>query len=152
AVVLLDVGKGGFDVGQAGRRYLFTGGGTGGHVTPNLALIGEIRRRDASAQILYLGSKRGYEARVREIGVRLVGVPCAQSVSPRKPIRFCWMLAVILAGTLKAALVMLWFRPRVVIATGGFVSVPSVLAAALLRRPIFLQEQNARLGAANRFL
>jgi putative peptidoglycan lipid II flippase len=139
-------------VGHAGRRYLLTGGGTGGHVTPNLALIGEIRRRDASAQFLYLGSKRGYEARVRELGVRLIDVPCAQSVSPRRIVRFCWMVAVILAGTIKAAIVMLWFRPRVVVATGGFVSVPSVLAAALLRRPIFLQEQNARLGAANRFL
>jgi putative peptidoglycan lipid II flippase len=137
---------------QAGRRYLFTGGGTGGHVTPNIALIGEIRRRENDAQFLYLGSKRGYEAKVRELGVRLVHIPCAQSVSPRRPIRFLWMLAVVLAGTLKSAFVILWFRPSVVIATGGFVSVPSVLGAALTRRRIFLQEQNARLGAANRFL
>ena len=137
---------------QERRRYLLTGGGTGGHVTPNIALIGEIRRRDPDAQFLYIGSARGYEAKVRELGIKLVNVPCAQSVSPRRPIRFLWMLAVTLAGAAKALLVMLWFRPSVVIATGGFVSVPAVLAAALLRRRIFLQEQNARLGAANRFL
>jgi murein biosynthesis integral membrane protein MurJ len=59
---------------------------------------------------------------------------------------------VILAGVVKAFFVTLWFRPHVVVATGGFVSVPAVLAAALLRRRIFLQEQNARLGAANRLL
>src|SRR5688500_6382337 len=45
-------GRGGFDLSQSGRRYLLTGGGTGGHVTPNIALIGEIRRRDETAQFL----------------------------------------------------------------------------------------------------
>ncbi|HYC77323.1 MAG TPA: murein biosynthesis integral membrane protein MurJ [Planctomycetota bacterium] len=137
----------------AGRRFLFTGGGTGGHVTPNLALIGEIRARDRSASVLYLGSSGGYEReKLRKEEVPLVVIPCAQFVSPRRPLKFARMLATIAAGVLKAAWHVWRFKPDVVVATGGYVSVPPVLAAWLLRRRIFLHEQNARPGAANRFL
>jgi UDP-N-acetylglucosamine--N-acetylmuramyl-(pentapeptide) pyrophosphoryl-undecaprenol N-acetylglucosamine transferase len=147
------VRKGVEKVAHQGRRYLFTGGGTGGHVTPNLALIGEIRARDRHASILYLGSRSGYENRkLGEAGVPFMAVPCAQFASPRRPVKFVRMLFAILAGTLKSAWHILRFRPDVVIATGGYVSVPPVLAAALLKRRVFLHEQNARPGAANRFL
>jgi UDP-N-acetylglucosamine--N-acetylmuramyl-(pentapeptide) pyrophosphoryl-undecaprenol N-acetylglucosamine transferase len=140
-------------VAHTGRRYLFTGGGTGGHVTPNLALIGEIRTRDPEAEILYLGSRYGYESRkLGEAGIPFAAVPCAQFASPRRPVKFFRMLGALVAGVLKAAWHILRFRPDVVVATGGYVSVPPVIAAALLKRRVFLHEQNARPGAANRFL
>lgn len=138
---------------HTGRRYLFTGGGTGGHVTPNLALIGEIRSRDRGAAILYLGSRSGYESRkLGEAGIPFAHIPCAQFASPRRPLKFVRMLCAIVAGVLKSVWYILRFKPDVVIATGGYVSVPPVLAATLLKRRVFLHEQNARPGAANRFL
>jgi UDP-N-acetylglucosamine--N-acetylmuramyl-(pentapeptide) pyrophosphoryl-undecaprenol N-acetylglucosamine transferase len=147
------VRKGVEKVAHTGRRYLFTGGGTGGHVTPNLALIGEIRSRDRSAALLYLGSKGGYEERkLGDAGVPLITIPCAQSASPRRPIKFVKMLLTLLVGTVKALWHVARFKPDVVIATGGYVSVPPVLAAALLKRRIFVHEQNAKPGAANRLL
>ncbi len=139
-------------VTQTGRRYLFTGGGTGGHVTPNLAMIGEIRRRDPSARILYVGSAGGYEKRVEQHGIAFKGVLTAQHVSPRRPIRFATMLVRVLAGILQSLWIIVRFRPNLVVATGGYVSVPPVLAAAILKRRIFVHEQNARPGAANRLL
>jgi murein biosynthesis integral membrane protein MurJ/undecaprenyldiphospho-muramoylpentapeptide beta-N-acetylglucosaminyltransferase len=147
------VRKGVETVARTGRRYLFAGGGTGGHVTPNLALIGELRARDRSAAVLYLGSGGGYEQRKlagTDIPFRVVR--CAQFVSPRRPLRFLRMAWNIVAGVVASAWHIARFKPDVVVATGGYASVPPVLAAALLKKPVFLHEQNARPGAANRFL
>ena len=135
-----------------GRRYLFTGGGTGGHVLPNLAICNEIRRRDPDAIFLYVGSKQGYESHVTESGILFKPIVCSQFHGPRHPIRFLVMGLRILVGTLQSMAVILRFRPNVVIATGGYVSVPPVLAAWTLRKRIYLHEQNVRPGLANRAL
>lgn len=135
-----------------GRRYLFTGGGTAGHVLPNLAICDELRHREPHATVLYLGSRKGYERRLSESGVPFRPVACAPFCSPRRPLRCAVMLLRILLGVLQAMLVMLRWRPHVVVATGGYVSVPVVVAAWILRRRIFLHEQNVHPGLANRFL
>lgn len=135
-----------------GKRYLFTGGGTGGHVTPNLAILTEIRARHPDASFLYVGSARGYETRVQESGVAFRAIPCAAFCSPRRPLRFLLMAARILVGVLCAMGVIIRFRPHVVVASGGYVSVPCVLAAWLLRRRIYVHEQNVHPGRANRAL
>ncbi|MCA9319632.1 MAG: murein biosynthesis integral membrane protein MurJ [Planctomycetes bacterium] len=136
-----------------GKRYLFTGGGTGGHVTPNLAIIHELVELEPEAVLLYVGSPHGPEGELlRERGVPFQAVPCHAFVSPRRPLRFILFLALLVAGTLKALWIQLRFKPRVVVATGGYASVPAVLAAALLRKAIFLHEQNVKPGRANLFL
>ena len=137
------------------KRYLLTGGGTGGHVTPNLAILTELRALNAEAEFLYLGKATGYEARVKKDRIPFRSIPCAPFVRPRSPkslLRFLKMAALILAGTLKAGWIMACFRPDVVIASGGYVSVPTVLAARLLGRRIYVHEQNVHPGLANRFL
>lgn len=135
-----------------GRRYLFTGGGTGGHVTPNLAVLTELRNLEPDALFLYAGSPRGYETRVVESGIPFRPVPCAPFCSPRRVFRFGLMLLRIAAGIAVALGVVLRFRPHVVVATGGYVSVPVVLASWILRRRIYLHEQNVHPGLANRLL
>jgi murein biosynthesis integral membrane protein MurJ len=139
-------------VEQAERRYLFTGGGTGGHVTPNLAILTELRFREPKARFLYLGSARGYEVHVREGGIPFSAVPCAPLCSPRHPLRAARMVWRILLGILVAGFHIVRYRPHVVIASGGYVSVPTVVAAFLLRRRIYVHEQNVHPGRANRFL
>lgn len=135
-----------------GSRWWFTGGGTGGHVTPNLAIIGELRKRDPQAQVLYAGTRRGFEAGVVDAGIDFVRVPCAPLASPRRPLVFARMVLRILTGVVIASWHILRFRPQVVVASGGYVSVPSVLAARLLRRPVYIHEQNVSPGRANRLL
>ena len=132
--------------------YLFRGGGTGGHVTPNLAILTEIRARHPDGSFLYVGSARGYETRVQESGVAFRAVPCAPFCSPRRPLRFLRMTAHITLGIVGAMWIILRFRPHVVIASGGYVSVPCVVAAWLLRRRIYVHEQNVHPGRANRAL
>ncbi len=135
------------------RRFLFTGGGTGGHVVPNVAVVRAIKDKETESQFLYLGTNRGPEREIVEKAkVTFKGIEARPFASPRNPrvfIRFLWALA---WGFLQSIFHIIRFRPHVVIATGGYVSVPPVLAAAILRRPIFLHEQNARPGKANIFL
>ena len=138
---------------QSGRRYLFTGGGTGGHVSPNLAMIRGLRERDPSVEILYVGHARGFEKEgVPKHGIPIEFVDAAQFVGIRRPWAFIKMAIAIVFGTLKSIGIIFRFKPDLVVATGGYVSVPVVLAAALLRRRIFLHEQNALPGKANQFL
>ncbi len=136
-----------------GRRYLFTGGGTGGHVTPNLAILGKVRSTAPDASFRYVGSAHGYENRAaQESGVPFHAVPCARFRSPRQPVQFMKMALRIFCGVLLSMGIILRFRPHVVIASGGFVSVPCVIAAWILRRPIYVHEQNVHPGMANRVL
>ena len=135
-----------------GKLYLFTGGGTGGHVTPNNAILDEVRRLEPDARFLYVGSARGYETRVAAKGIPFRSVACAQFVSPRRPVRFVLMALKLLIGTVQSFLICVRHRPAVVMATGGYVSVPVVIGAFLARRRIFLHEQNVEPGKANRLL
>ena len=132
------------------RRILLTGGGTTGHVVPNLAIYGELLRRDKSTRFLYVGSS-GHESRhAPEAGIPFRAVASAPFASPRRPRRFLRMLVFQTLGFLQALWIIARFRPQVIVASGGYVSVPAVLAGALLRRPVCLHEQNVRPGLANR--
>ncbi|MCB9833533.1 MAG: murein biosynthesis integral membrane protein MurJ [Planctomycetes bacterium] len=136
-----------------GKRYLFTGGGTGGHVMPNLAISREILEQEPESVLLYVGSGRGPERKITEgAKIPFVAIPARPFASPRRPRAFLIFALSLLYASLRSLVLILRFRPQVVIATGGYVSVPAVLAAALLRRPIFLHEQNVKPGKANMLL
>ena len=137
-------------------RYLFTGGGTGGHVYPALAVADEIRRRQPEAGFLYVGVLGRLEERVVPgRGYPLKRLPSRPFPRTRRLLpllRFGLTLAVGVAGGI---LVLLRFRPDVVFATGGFASAPILFASGLLRRiglsrtRIFAYEPNAHPGLLN---
>jgi UDP-N-acetylglucosamine--N-acetylmuramyl-(pentapeptide) pyrophosphoryl-undecaprenol N-acetylglucosamine transferase len=132
-------------------RIVITGGGTGGHVYPGLAVAEAVRRLAPDADFLFIGG-RGLEQRiVPQSGLRFA--PVLSRPWPRRP-TLRWVPAVVLlgAGTAQALALMLRFRPHVVVATGGYASVPAGIAAGLLRIPLLVQEQNAIPGATNRLL
>ncbi len=136
-----------------GKRYVFTGGGTLGHVTPNLAIIRHLQSEEPESEFLYLGSRGGPEKeKVEARGLRFRGVPARPFASPRKLWAFSRFAIHLVLGTLQSFWILMRFKPHVVVATGGYASVPAVLAAAILRRPIFLHEQNIRPGRANLLL
>lgn len=133
-------------------RIVITGGGTGGHLSPAVAVIEALQKRsdNNALDIRYLGSKRGTEARV----VPLMGVSY-KAITTGKLRRYLSLenlvdLVRVPIGVLQAAVYLLRFRPDVLLATGGYVAVPPVLAAALLRIPVLVHEQTATLGLANR--
>ena len=140
-------------------KYLFTGGGTGGHLYPALAVARELAA-DPSNELLYVGIKGRAEEQVlagerRDPRLPLVfavsaGYPGARS--PRLP-QFFLKLGL---GCVQAGMHLLRFRPDLVFATGGYASAPAVFAAyglrrfGLLKTRILVHEQNVQPGLMNR--
>lgn len=133
-------------------RVILTGGGTGGHVYPALAIGAAIRSASPGVELLYLGTARGLEADV----VPRAGVPFQQvraaGVLGRTPLQAAAALGRTALGCLDARAAIVRFRPDLVVATGGYVAAPVAVAAWLSRVPVAIQEQNAVPGLTNRLL
>lgn len=136
-------------------RILVTGGGTSGHISPALAVIQTLREMSTREQnwqpeFLYIGSKHGLEKEIVEAaGVRFV------SVETGKLRRYLSVENVVdqlrlPVGLAQALRIVRGFRPHVVLSTGGYVAVPSVIAASICRKPILIHEQTVQMGLANR--
>lgn len=132
-------------------RVLITGGGTGGHLYPALAVAEILKKKDPTGELLFVGTKEGLESWV----VPAQGYPfweISAAKWPRKFSEFFPFLISLGRGYRMGLKIIKEFCPQVVFATGGYVSVPLVLAAARLKVPIFLHEQNSVPGLANIFL
>jgi len=133
-------------------RMLVAGGGTGGHVFPGVALAEEVVTRHPQNDVVFAGTARGLEAKV----VPAAGFPIELvEVKGLKGKGLLGMLANLLL--LPRAFIQCWWilrrwRPDIVVGVGGYASGPVVLAAALLRIPTAVQEQNAVAGLTNRIL
>jgi len=129
-------------------NWVVAGGGTGGHVTPALALAERIRER--GDDVLVMGGRLGLESRlVPEAGFELVALPARQLMGRGLGARIA-ALPVLLGACAAAWRFMGRRRTHRVISVGGYASVPAVAAAALRRVPIALVEPNAVPGRANR--
>jgi UDP-N-acetylglucosamine--N-acetylmuramyl-(pentapeptide) pyrophosphoryl-undecaprenol N-acetylglucosamine transferase len=128
---------------------VITGGGTGGHTSPGLAAAAALAARGAACA--WIGSRDGVEARrVPAAGIPYFAVPTGKLRRALAWRNVSDLLLNVPAGVVRAAIVLRRLRPRVVLATGGFVALPVVLAAALTRRPVVIHEQTAVPGLANR--
>lgn len=137
---------------QQPYRLIISGGGTGGHVFPAIAIANAFRERHADADILFVGAEgkmemlRVPEAGYRIIGLWIVGIKRNLSLSnllfPIKLILSYW----------KARQIVRKFRPHVAVGTGGYASGPIMLAATGFNIPTLLQEQNSYAGLTNRQL
>jgi len=139
-------------------KYILTGGGTGGHVYPALAIAEQIKKNEPDAEFLYLGTKDHIESKIvpakgyRMKFIRSTGMPVRKlSFSMLK-----FALSVF-AGTLKSIFIVLAYRPDMIIGSGGFVSAPPIFAGHILRKlklsktKMFLHEANAEAGKLVKF-
>lgn len=140
-------------------RVLLTGGGTGGHVNPALAIAEGIKRREPDTRFLYVGVRGKAEAVI----VRRAGYPLrfvsSEGFPGFKPspssLHFLCRLFI---GVIQSIFILFRFAPRWIIATGGYVSAPIILASFLLRAlrlsptKVFLHEQNSIPGQLNSLL
>lgn len=130
-----------------------SGGGTGGHIIPNIALIHELRERfseSGSLELLYIGSSNGMEAKmIQEVGVDFVGISCGKL---RRYFSFRNFLDFfrIPVGIIEAWAVLMKFRPDVIFCKGGYVSFPVAVAGWMLNIPVILHESDVSPGLANR--
>ena len=142
--------------GDAVQTYaLVTGGGTGGHVYPAIAIADElVRRGHERASIHFVGAARGLEARVAPAAGYsidlLPGRGLQRSLRPRAVADNLAALWATGRAFARAWRILGGRRPRVVVGVGGYASVPCVLAARLRRVPVVVHEQNAAPGLANR--
>ena len=132
------------------RPVLIMAGGTGGHVFPALALARLLRQR--SVEVVWLGTRRGLEARIvaaEPLPIEWLSVGGLRGKGALTLLAAPWRLAVALAQALR---VMWRRRPFAVVGLGGFVTGPGGIAAWLTRRPLIIHEQNAIAGFTNRCL
>ena len=133
-------------------RIVIAGGGTGGHLFPGVAIAEEFRRRDAATDVLFIGTRRGLEARV----LPQIGFPLAEldveGVKGRGILRSLAALAKVPRSLLASRRILRGFAPDVVIGVGGYASGPAVLAARCMGLPTAIAEQNAIPGETNRIL
>lgn len=133
-------------------KVMITGGGTGGHTSPAVAILQELRKRDPNLLAQWVGRAGSIEERVaktHEVPFRDVPV----EGWPRKAVvRRAWVAVKLAAGLARATAYLRKFQPQVVIGVGGYVSLPLVWSAQRFGIPTVLHEQNKRLGMANRML
>ncbi|HET7275158.1 MAG TPA: undecaprenyldiphospho-muramoylpentapeptide beta-N-acetylglucosaminyltransferase [Longimicrobiaceae bacterium] len=137
---------------MTGPRVLFAGGGTGGHLYPALALADAFARLDSSVEVMFIGARRGIEARVLpERAVRHVLLPF-EPIRRSRPWQN-WRLGPAMLGSVRGlAAAFKDFRPHLVVGTGGYASGPTVGWGILKGVPTALQEQNSFPGLTTRWL
>jgi len=138
------------------KRFIISGGGTGGHIFPALAIANQLKKENSDAEILFIGANGKMEmTRVPEAGYNIVGLDV---FGIRRD--FSWSgilnnikLPFVLMKTMrKAKQVMRQFNPDVVIGVGGYASGPALRAAQALNIPTVIQEQNSYAGKTNKWL
>lgn len=129
-----------------------SGGGTGGHIFPAIAIADEIKKRFPEAEFLFIGANGKMEMeKVPQSGYNIVGLNIAGFDRGNLAKNFSLPLKVI-SSILKARKTIKEFQPDFAVGTGGFASGPALFIASKLGVPIFVQEQNSLPGKTNMFL
>lgn len=133
-------------------KILVTGGGTGGHIYPALAFIRYVEKIDPSAEFLYVGTHRGLENKiVPETGIPFKTIKI-QGFKRKISMDNIKTLQLFMESLKRSKEILKEFKPDVVIGTGGYVSGSVVYAAARLKIPTIVHEQNSVPGITNKFL
>lgn len=131
-------------------KAVIVGGGTGGHIYPGIAIAEELQKKSIENRILFIGSEDGLEKEVvsrERFSLKLIK---SGKIMRRFSFRLFLVPFFVARGFFQARDILREFKPDIVVSTGGYVSFPVVLAAATLRLPILLHEQNTIPGLTNR--
>ena len=134
------------------KKFLISGGGTGGHIYPAIAIADEIKERFSSSEILFTGSSSRMEMKkIPENGYKIRGLWISGFNRKNFFSNLLFPLKVIVS-LVQSIKILHAFKPNIVIGTGGFASGPTLFIANLFRIPIFIQEQNSYPGITNKIL
>lgn len=130
------------------KRIVLTGGGTAGHVTPNIALLPSLK--EAGYEVFYIGSYEGIEKKlIEEMGIPYYGISSGK-LRRYKSIKNLTDPFRVIKGYGQALKLMKQIKPDIVFSKGGFVSVPVVLAAGKKHIPAMIHESDMTPGLANK--
>lgn len=133
---------------KANPKIVISGGGTGGHIFPAIAIADALKRRFRQADILFIGAKGRMEMeRVPKAGYPIEGLWISGMT---KDIRSLVLPLKLIDSINRAIAILKRFKPDVVVGVGGFASGPTLMAANYLRIPTVIQEQNSYPGKTNR--
>jgi UDP-N-acetylglucosamine--N-acetylmuramyl-(pentapeptide) pyrophosphoryl-undecaprenol N-acetylglucosamine transferase len=137
---------------QRKPKFIFSAGGTGGHIYPALATADELRRLLPDAEILFVGAENRMEMeKVPHHGYPIIGLPI-QGLQRKLTLKNLLVPIKVIRSLLKARKILRQFKPDVVAGFGGYASGPVLRAASRKGIPTLLQEQNSFPGLTNRIL
>lgn len=133
-------------------RIIISGGGTGGHIFPAVAIANRIRELYPQTEILFVGAKGKMEMqRVPEAGYKIIGL-WISGLQRKLTLKNLLFPIKVVYSTLKARSIVSRFKPDVAIGVGGYASGPLLRAAADKGIPCLIQEQNSYAGLTNKWL
>lgn len=133
-------------------KVLLSGGGTGGHIFPAIAIADEIKKRFPDTEFLFIGANGKMEMeKVPQAGYNIEGIDIA-GIDRGNLLSNLGLPFKILKSLSKSKKIIKRFAPDFAIGTGGFASGPALYEASKLGIPIFIQEQNAYAGVTNKIL
>lgn len=133
-------------------RVIIAGGGTGGHLFPGIAIAEELKRREGTAEVIFVGTEHGIEARIipREgYQIKFLRAEGIVGVSLLRKLRAVWKMFFSVIDSFR---ILRTVRPDIVIGVGGYASFGPLLTAFLMAIPTMIVEQNSVPGLANRVL
>ena len=134
------------------RRFIISGGGTGGHIFPAISIADALRAEDPECEILFVGAKGKMEMeRVPKAGYKIIGLPVA-GLQRKLSLKNLVLPFKVLASLVKARSIVRNFKPDVAVGVGGYASAPLLMAASKMRIPCLIQEQNSYAGLTNKSL
>jgi UDP-N-acetylglucosamine--N-acetylmuramyl-(pentapeptide) pyrophosphoryl-undecaprenol N-acetylglucosamine transferase len=137
---------------MSAKRYMISGGGTGGHIYPAIAIAEELKLRFPDAEFLFVGAKGKMEmTKVPEAGFIIEGL-WISGIQRKLSLGHLLFPLKLINSMFKSRALIKAFKPNVVIGTGGFASGPLLKMASLLKIPTLIQEQNAYAGVTNKCL
>src|SRR5690554_1785649 len=134
------------------QKVIISGGGTGGHIFPAIAIANQIQKEYPKAKILFIGAEGRMEmTKVPAAGYHIIGL-WISGLQRRITIKNLSLPFKILSSLWKARNIIKRFKPDVVIGVGGYASAPTVKIASWMKVPTIVQEQNSFPGKTNKIL
>ncbi len=134
------------------KRIIISGGGTGGHIFPAIAIANALKRMDAAHEILFVGASGRMEMeKVPAAGYQVIGLDI-QGIQRGNILKNLSLPLKLIKSINKASEIIESFKPDVVVGVGGYASGPLLYAASRKNIPYLIQEQNSYAGVTNKIL
>ncbi|MCX7884118.1 MAG: undecaprenyldiphospho-muramoylpentapeptide beta-N-acetylglucosaminyltransferase [Caloramator sp.] len=133
-------------------KAIISGGGTGGHIYPGVAIAKKIKEKNLSSEILFIGSENGLEKKLVPKEGFKIELITVEGLNKKVTIKTPLSVLKAFKGYFQASNIIKQYKPDIVIGTGGYVCGPVVLAAVLKGIPTIIHEQNAFPGMTNKIL